>query len=331
MVFKSSEAMRTNCEELSIKGKTFTVPLTYIAGRTVIITGTWVKAAFVKDEDLCEGIAVADPDLFIAKLRQSGTKADIFSFAQKPAQLGPKLAYHMELDNAAVIPITTSLDWWEKRLPQETRRNVRRAAKLGIIVRSVEFNDEFVRGIVEIYNETPIRQGRTFWHYGKDLEAVRKENSTYLDRSEFIGAYFKDELVGFAKIVYVERTASIMQILSKNAHSDKRPSNALVAKAVEIGEKRKMSYLMYCKYIYGKNDKSALTEFKRRNGFEQVLYPRYYVPLTLKGRVILWLRLHHGLSGLVPKSLWPVLVGARTKFFRMVGRRKPAAAAISLS
>jgi hypothetical protein len=326
-----NQHMKRDYVEISVNGSQRTVPCILIDGRTVIVTGKYIKIAIVNDEELFEGDAVDNPDRIIAELKDGAVKADIFSFAQKPARPGPRLAYYMELDNAAVIPITTSSDWWEKRLPQETRRNVRRAAKLGIIVRSAEFNDEFVRGIVEIYNETPIRQGRIFWHYGKDFEAVKKENSTYLDRSEFIGAYFKDELVGFAKIVYVERTASIMQILSKNAHSDKRPSNALVAKAVEIGEKRGMLYLMYCKYIYGKNDKSALTEFKRRNGFEQVLYPRYYVPLTLKGRVILWLRLHHGLSGLVPKSLWLVLVGARAKFFQMVGRPKPAAAAVSLS
>jgi hypothetical protein len=323
--------MKRDYVEISVNGTRRTVPCILIDGRTVIVTGKYIKIAMVNDEELFEGDAVDNPDRIITELKDRAVKADIFSFVQTPVKPRPRLAYYMELDNAAVIPITTSSDWWEKRLPQETRRNVRRAAKLGIIVKSVEFNDELVRGIVEIYNETPIRQGQPFWHYGKDFETVKKENSTYLDRSEFIGAYFNGELVGFAKIVYVERTASIMQILSKNAHSDKRPSNALVAKAVEISEKRRLSYLMYCKYVYGKNDKSTLTEFKRRNGFEQILYPRYYVPLTLKGRVILWLRLHDGVSGLVPKRLWRLLIKARAKFFEMIGRRKPAAAAVSLS
>jgi len=43
---------------------------------------------------------------------------------------------------------------------------------------------------------------------------------------------------------------------------------------------------MYCNYIYN-DPKSSLTEFKRRNGFEQVLLPRYYIPLTLKGKIAL--------------------------------------------
>ena len=116
-----------------------------------------------------------------------------------------------------------------------------------------------------------------------------------------------------------------MQILSKNAHSDKRPTNALIAKAVEISEQRGMSHLIYCKYVYGKNAKSDLTEFKRRNGFEQLLYPRYYVPLTIKGRLALRLKLHNGIGGLVPSRFWPVLMNARAKFFEIAIRRKPGA------
>ena len=69
-------------------------------------------------------------------------------------------------------------------------------------------------------------------------------------------------------------------------HFDKRPTNALIAKAVEICEQRGFAYLTYCNYVYNDPD-SSLTEFKRRNGFEQVLVPRYYIPLTLQGRIAL--------------------------------------------
>ena len=78
-------------------------------------------------------------------------------------------------------------------------------------------------------------------------------------------------------------------------HFDKRPANALIAKAVEICEpQRVISHLIYCSYIYN-DPKSSLTEFKRRNGFEKVLLPRYYIPLTPKGRLALNLGLHRGL------------------------------------
>ena len=96
--------------------------------------------------------------------------------------------------------------WWEK-LPQEARKNTRRAAKRGVEVKVVPFDDELARGIHKICNETPVRQGRPFWHYGKDFETVKREHATYLERSEFIGAYFENELIGFIKMVYVDRLA----------------------------------------------------------------------------------------------------------------------------
>ena len=307
--------------EISVNGETLKVPSTSINGRMVVVTGKNIRVAGVKDEEFFEGEAVDNADVFVEKLRGGELKVDIFNYSRKFPDAKPNYAHLMEWDNSAVIPIKSYADWWEK-LPQESRRNVRKAAKVGVAVRQAEFNDEFVRGISSIYNETPVRQGRPFWHYGKDFETVKKENATYLERSELIGAYLNGELIGFLKMVYVERTANIMQILTKNQHYDKRPANALIAKAVEICEKKGMSSLVYCKYIYGKNDQNPLTEFKRRNGFEQVLYPRYFVPLTMKGRLVLSLRLHHGLSGVIPKRLWLFLVGLRARFFELVRRRK---------
>ena len=34
----------------------------------------------------------------------------------------------------------------------------------------VPFTDDFVHGIMDIYDETPVRQGRSFWHYKKSFE-----------------------------------------------------------------------------------------------------------------------------------------------------------------
>ena len=85
-------------------------------------------------------------------------------------------------------------------------------------------------------------------------------------------------------------------------HYDKRPANALIAKAVELCEQQGMSYLMYCNYVYN-DPESSLTEFKRRNGFEQALVPRYYVPLTLKGKIALRLGLHRGVEVTYTKNV----------------------------
>ncbi len=300
--------------EIRLKGKPVTVPSAHIEGRTVITSGKWLKTAAARDEDLIEGETLVDPESFVSQLKDSGLSADIFSFAHRLPTTSPKYDYHLEWDNLAVIPITTFSEWWEKRVESSVRRAVRKAAKQGLIVKAVEFDDEFVRGIVGINNESPTRQGKAFWHYQKSFEAVKEENSTYADRNLFLGAYFEDELVGFIRIVIINTEASIIQVLSKMKHFDKRPQNALIAKAVEICEQRGFSYLTYCNYVYNDPD-SSLTEFKRRNGFEQVLVPRYYIPLTLQGRIALKLGIHHGPKKLIPKPVFKQLLRLRSYWY----------------
>ena len=297
--------------EIHVKGKRVTVPSVQIEGRSVITTGRWLKMAALQDEDLLEGGTVADPASFTHHLRETGLKADVFTFVQKLPDTTPKYAYHHECDNFAVIPITTFSEWWEKRVEPSVRRAVRKAAKAGVVVRLAEFDDAFVQGIVSINNETPIRQGKPFWHFQKSFDAVKRENSTYAERNAFLGAYYQDELIGFIRLTYTDRVANIVQLLTMMKHYDKRPANALIAKAVEICEQENASHLMYYNYIYN-DPKSSLTEFKRRNGFEKVLLPRYYIPLTPKGKVALSLGLHRGVAQRIPKPLLAPLLKMRS-------------------
>ena len=103
-------------------------------------------------------------------------------------------------------------------------------------------------------------------------------------------------------MVHVGDIASIMQILTHQRHFDKKPANALIAKAVQVCEEKRMSHFVYCQYVYGNNTDSPLTEFKRRNGFEQVLLPRYYIPLTVRGKLAIRCGLHLGLEGFFPRA-----------------------------
>ncbi len=299
--------MTASSTQIRIKGRPVSVPSAGIDGRTVIVTGSWLKVATIMDEFLLEGEPVPDPEAFVVQLKRGDLKADVFTFAQRVPDVVPRYGYHAESDNAAVIPITTFADWLSHRAEYDVRKAVRRAERLGVKTELAEFNDAFVEGICRIYNESPVRQGKPFWHYQKDFETVKRENATYLDRSAFIGAYFQNELIGFIKMVYVGRIASTLQVISQKQHFDKKPMNALIAKAVEICESRGVSHLVYGSYIYN-DPKSSLTEFKRRNGFEQFSLPRYYVPLTLKGRIALQLNLHHQPANGIPK---PVLAQLR--------------------
>src|SRR5260370_14797329 len=288
--------------EIRVRGKAVRVSSAQIDGRTVITNGKWLRVAGVHDEDLVEGETLTDPELFVSQLKRTGITADIFTFAQKVTQIAPKYGFHGEWEKFAVIPITTYTEWWKNRIESSVQRAVRKAAKSGVEVRLAELDDAFVNGIVNINNETPVRQGKAFWHFQKSFEAMKHENSTYAERNEFLGAYYQGELIGFIRMIYVDKVASIIQLLSMMKHFDKRPANALIAKAVEVCEKKGMSHLMYCNYVYN-DPKSSLTEFKRRSGFEQVLLPRYYIPLTLNGKIALKLGLPPGFPLQIPEPI----------------------------
>jgi hypothetical protein len=113
-------------------------------------------------------------------------------------------------------------------------------------------------------------------------------------------------MIGFLHLIFREDVAAILNLTVKPSQLDKRPANALMAKAVEICEDRKLSYLSYGLYNYGNKRDSSLREFKIRNGFKEILVPRYFVPLTLWGRLCVKAKLHRGLIGNLP----PVVVSA---------------------
>jgi hypothetical protein len=214
------------------------------------------------------------------------------------------------LERIAVLSIKDFKYWWEKQIDSKNRNVIRKAEKKGVVVRPAEFTDDFVRGIVDIYNETPVRQGKPFWHYGKDFDTIKAANGTNLERSDFLGAYFDGELIGFAKLVYGPRSARAEQILSKIEHRDKSPTNALIAKAVEVCYGKGVPYLLYGHWSSG-----TLTDFKQNNGFKEMSIPRYYVPLNGKGRLALKCNLHKEVRGLVPDRVTTWVRGMRRRWY----------------
>jgi len=246
-----------------------------------------------------------DPEAVLDGLRKSGARIDLFTFVQRLPETSPKFAYPMEWDNFAVLPVSTFDHWWTKQIDNKTRNMVRRAEKKGVILREVPFNGALVRGIWEVYNESPVRQGNRNSHYGKDIETVYREEATHLDFSVFIGAFLGESLIGFVKLVHDEtRTqAGLMNIVSMIRHRDKAPTNALIAQAVRSCVERGISYLVYSSFAYGRKQRDSLRDFKENNGFRRIDVPRYYVPLTSIGRVTLRLGLHHRFADHIPESV----------------------------
>jgi len=273
-----------------------------IDGVKIQVRGSLVKIARLDGEKF---LFTGDPESILAGLRDTRQRIDLFTFMQKVSNTSPKYSFPMEWDNLAVLPISTYDHWWNHQIGFKARNKAKQAEKKGIIIREVSFGEELVRGIWEIYNETPIRQGRPFPHFGKNLDTVYKEEATYLDRSVFVGAYLENRLVGFIKLLwdYDGSQAGLLNIVSLIEQRDKAPTNGLVAHAVRICAERKTPYLIYSNFAYGKRTSDSLSDFKERNGFQRVDIPRYYVPLTLVGATALKLGLHKKISEHIPEGL----------------------------
>lgn len=252
---------------------------------------------------------LVNPSAFIASLKKDIPHADLFTFVPEIHDRIPRFDFPYEYDSIAVVPLTTYENWWKNQISDKTRNMARKAAKKGLEIRVVPFDDEFVRGIQSINDESPIRQGKPYWHYREDFATVKRLNITFLEQSEFIGAYLDSELVGYIKLVKGNGKASLMQILSKIAHRDKAPNNALMAKAIEICTEKKIPCLHYAFW-----SRRGLGDFKISHGFERVEIPRYYVPLNFKGRFMLRCRLHHKLKERIPDKWMDSYTHWRAKY-----------------
>jgi hypothetical protein len=270
-----------------------------VCGKEIRVNGRLIRTAKLEGEKF---VFLEDPQTVIGGLPNCGVRVDLFTFIQRLPETAPKYHYSMEWDNFAALPVTTFEQWWNHQIGFKARNKAKQAEKKGVVIREVPFDENLVKGIREVYNESPVRQGARNTHYGKDFQTVYREEATFLDSSIFIGAYLGDELIGFIKLVYDEtRTqAGLLNIVSMIRHRDKAPTNALVAQAVRSCAKRGISYLVYSNFTYGKRQQNSLADFKERNGFQRIEVPRYYVPLTYSGKIAYQLGLHRTLADHIP-------------------------------
>lgn len=288
-----------------------------VCGKQMAVEGRLIRIARMDAESFS---FLDDPNAAVEALQRGESRVDIFTFVQNLSDPKPRYNYPMEWDNLAAVPVSTYDNWLSKQINFKVRNKVRKAAKSGVVVREMAYDDFLIDGICEIYNESEVRQGKRFWHFGKDRNAVRETNGTYLDQTIFLGALFEDQLIGFVKLVVNEdkSQAGLMQIVSMVKHRDKAPTNALIAQAVRSCADRSIPYLWYANFSYGRKQTDSLAEFKRHNGFEKMEIPRYYVPLTIAGRAALRLRLHRKAIDWVPGPITAAYRKARSVWY---GRR----------
>lgn len=157
----------------------------------------------------------------------------------------------------AVLQLTSYNDWIGQ-IGKKTRNMIRKSQRCGVVV-SVGSVDAV--GVWKIYNETPIRQGRCFNHYGVTLETVKAKIAT--SKSVFVSAKFEGELVGFIELIVDGNTGVISQILSFVSMRDKAVNNALIAKTVEYACTVGLEFLVYARF----GNHPSLDQFKLNNGF----------------------------------------------------------------
>ena len=273
-----------------------------VCGKDVKVQGRLVRIARLDGDKYT---FPDNPQEFLTHLSECGTRIDIFTFLQKLPATSPSYSYPFEMDNLAVLQVTTFEHWWNNQIRSYPRNRARQAGKRGVVIREVPYGEALIEGICGIYNETPVRQGKKFPHYGITLDRARQYAGTFLDRSIYIGAFLGEQMIGFIKLTMDDsRTqADLVHILSMAQHKDKAPTNALIAEAVRACEKRNVPYLVYEHFTYGAKVGDSLSHFKEVNGFQRVDIPRYYVPLTVVGKVALRLGLHRRFVDRIPESM----------------------------
>jgi hypothetical protein len=290
------------------RGRPIHVPAINIDDKRLVVRGRILTIARLKDEWYED---VGDPVRIVQALKRRAPVPDIFTFWQRLPDTVPIYPYYREAEALSAIPLKDFQHWWEKQIKTDTRKKAKRPEKRGIEIKIVPLDDEFVRGVMEVFNETPVRRGKRFWHYGKDFETLKRELSRDLERSKFIGAYFEGNLVGFVKLVYaMGRFANPGLIVSKLEFRNRYVNNALLAKSVELCCADGIPYLTYTNWRRG-----SQAEFLMRHGFEQTMVPRYWIPLTKKGAVALRLGLHRNIRAYIPESLHGLLLDLRRTFY----------------
>jgi hypothetical protein len=263
-----------------------------------------------------------EPAAAIENLKKARLPADLFTFVQELHLQRPEFPFHRETTAVSLLKIRSFDDWWEN-LHFKARNKARKAEKSGVEIRSVSLDDDFVHGVQKIYNESPLRQGRKFTHYGKDCATIKDDLSSFPERSLFVGAYFNGELIGFMKLFEANDILRMIHMIATYDHRDKCVTDALIARAVKICGERNISHLHF-----GDWASRGLGVFRMKYNFQRHDCLRYFVPLNLRGKFMLNLRLHLPLRERLPQSWTDRLVAMRNQWNTLRYRTEGSASEI---
>jgi hypothetical protein len=304
-------------EPIRIDYKTVQVRAITALDLPIVLKPGFARIASIKDEWRFD---IKDPERIVSEITHSDLGASLFTFSQRLPLTEPLFGHPRKWENLAALPISSYEEWWQTFASQAARNKIRKARRMGVEVRVVEYDEQLVRGIESIYNESPIRQGKRFAHYKKDFGELWRIHETFLDRATFLGAFFRNELIGFVKLVDAGPFIRTMGLISKIAHSAAAPNSALIDAAVALSCQKRTKFLVYGEFDWGKRGGSGLTEFKKGIGFQKVMLPRYYIPLTRVGKLILATGLENGVIEKLPKPVVRSLLEVRRVLIALKSR-----------
>jgi hypothetical protein len=235
-------------------------------------------------------------------------EVDLFTFVHRTflheSPASKVYPFHCEFENLAILKIVSYDDWWRNTLKYHGRRGLRKAEKSGIKVKKAEINDDFLRSLQQIHSEAQLREGRRYTLYGLSLQTLR---ARFHDIDDVFGAYFDGKLIAQLGIAYGDRAAMFRGFTSSLAHRDKQPFNALIAEAVRKCAERRIPFLVYGNH-YG--FLPSLDRFREHQGFHRFSIPRYYVPLTMSGKLAVKFGVHrsvyYSMSPMLERALLPI-------------------------
>lgn len=276
-----------------------------IGGKEVVTKGTLFRTARLRHE-WCDFLA--DVPTAVEELRGQKQLADVFTFVEEIGTPNRSYGYRAEPTFIAVLPVVSFSKWWDE-MGFKARNKVRKAQKCGVDVRVVSLDEDFARGVQSIYNESPVRQGRKFIHYGRGASDIFNELLSFKGKSTFVGSYFEGNLIGFMKLFHGNGVLRTVHIIATLAHRDKNVMDGLIAKAVELCDEKNAGFLHYGSWTDG-----GVGAFRTKHGFQRMEVARYYIPLGWRGEVMLNWNLHRPLRDRLPKRVTQTLTKLRAKW-----------------
>jgi hypothetical protein len=210
--------------------------------------------------------------------------ADIFAFPDRP-WMGEhlQLRLHDEIDIALLS--FNSFDSWFSSLPRPRRKQIRRCHEEGVQIQELrQPSPSEAQEILDLYHESPFREGRYFVGYHSwNLHRITEKFKTN-DELVTSVALYDGKIVGVAKAKFRGQVATSNSVLSsltirRRVHG---VANSLLANQIRMLADRGVRHLKYGKLGVGLE---GLDEFKISNGFRAVRVNYNYALLTKGARI----------------------------------------------